>query len=192
MMPTISLLCPAIGRSTLATIRDQFLAQRSVGDEFIVVGDGPQPASRAICDGIDTITYLEHGPTNHWGSEQLDYAALHATGDYLAYIGDDDELAPNALLNAHRALSDSDPHPYLFATLYGGQLWKCRFSSCQCTGQQFIVPSDPSRLARYGDKPDETNDWNFMSATVANYDHRIEFRHELFSIIHRRNYGRVF
>lgn len=196
-LASLTLICPTIGRSSLATLRDQALAQLAPADQFIVVGDGPRPRARSLMTepADPRLVYLETEPTGNYGSEQIDHAIdTAARGDYLMFIGDDDELAPDALALVRRTVSVADPHPYLFAMRYHGELMHGRFAFGLCSGQQFVVPNDRARLARYAAPAAasyENNDWLFMNATARLWAYRIELRPEVISVLHYRNQGRI-
>jgi len=194
---TVSILCPTLGRSSLGTIVQQADIQLGPHDELIVVGDGPRPAARTQMEPFVTdprFQYLEFppdAPTGHYGSEQVDHAITHARGNYLMFIGDDDELAPEAISTFRKVCTPIDPHPYLFAMSYAGEIMRRNLHCGGCSGQQFVVPNDPARLARYSDSGGQTNDWHFMSRTLELWGGRIEIRDEILTILRGRHHGAI-
>jgi Glycosyl transferase family 2 len=188
----ISLICPTIGRSTLERLINQVKPQLCAWDQFIVVGDGPQPDARALVKAAndDRVIYAETDSTHHWGAEQVDHGITRAHGDYLMFVGDDDELFADAMHNVRVNVSLDDPHPYLFNMMYEGVPAPCRFSLCACSGQQFVIPNQPQKIARYSDHTGEAGDWDWMEATVKLWDGRIEIRKEMIATLTQRNHGK--
>ncbi len=193
MEPTsISLLCPTIGRASLATLIITVRDQLAPEDEFLVIGDGPQPDGAAIvaAAGHPRIRYLETPEfKGDWGATPLDFGTIHATGDYLMYIGDDDTLTPGSLGFVRKIADAVDKHPYIFAMNYTGFVLKGSMKVCECSGQQFVIPNDPERLPAWSDDGDEANDWTFLQKTLALWDGRVEFRDEVIATLIRRSHG---
>ncbi len=192
MVPNLSLLCPTIGRGSLGalivTVRDQLAPL----DEFLVIGDGPQPDGAAIvaAAGHPKIRYLETPEfKGDWGATPLDFGTAHATGDYIMYIGDDDTLTPGAFGFVRKIVDCHDPHPYLFAMHYTDFTMKNSDLCCECSGQQFVVPNVTGRMARWADDGGEANDWTFMQKTKALWGGRVEFRDEVIATLIRRSRG---
>ena len=71
------------------------LRQLRLGDEHIVVGDGPQPARRAICS--EFVSYHDGPISGSWGTAQQRHGASVSGGDWLLFCDDDDVFTPGAL-----------------------------------------------------------------------------------------------
>src|SRR5437762_8994151 len=164
----LTLITPTIGRSTLKRICTELQSQMSPTDQYIVVGDGPRPSAQALIESLadSRFVYAETAPTGHWGSEQCDHAITLATGDYLLFLGDDDEVLPNALESVRSIVSLTDPHPYLFGIVYCNVPMSRQLAPCACSGQQFVPPNNRTHLASYSSNGGETNDWHFMTNTI--------------------------
>src|SRR5205814_5060433 len=98
----------------------------------------------------------------------------------------DDEVLPNALESVRSVVSLTQPHPYLFAIIHSNTPMMRQLAPCCCSGQQFVVPNQPKRLARYARNDGELNDYYFMSSTVNDgWSGEVEFRSELLFAVER-------
>lgn len=176
-MIKLTYMIPTIGRTTLAAAVDSILGQMTDEDELFVIGDGEQGHARQVMrDPFRqrlNVFYLEFGPTNHYGSEQLDYATQLARGDFLCYLGDDDRLLPGAIETIRSAVAGAEIYPHIFSmhtidkdgigVVRGGSIEPSRVS-----GQQIVVPNDKRRLPKYRNAIDGgPNDYVFIRDCIA-------------------------
>jgi len=178
--PRLSIVIPTCGRESLARALESLpAAGLSKADEVLVVGDGPQPAARAIVSAFSSIPvrYFEHGPTRMVGAAQRQFAMRNATGTHLCFLDDDDIYVPNGLdavvaeimdapdrVLLFKEESKTDRHPW-------GIVWKDREVRCGHVGTQgIVVPNVPGRLGIWGNRYEA--DYNFLRSTLDLYPDR--------------------
>lgn len=195
-MISLSYIIPTIGRTTLARAVDGILDELQPCDQLFVVGDGPLPQARETMAARQrqNVFYLEHGPTHNWGTEQIDYATRLARGDYLCYLGDDDEIEPGAMLRIRLAVSNSNLMPHIFAMWHTDRILKRGIKHCECSGQQFVIPNVPSRLAPYSHPENQhtASDAAFLARSIKLWGGQYEFHDEVIARLERQNEGRFF
>ena len=100
---TVSFIIPSINRETFKRTIDSIEARP--GDEIIVEFDIP--------------------PTHRWGNDQRNKGIARATGDYLAFMDDDDYYAPGHREIMENAMNENPWKPNLFKMKYpdGRILW---------------------------------------------------------------------
>lgn len=105
-MPSISFIIPSINRQTLH--RTIASIEMWEGDEICVEFDIPR--------------------SNMWGNPQRNKAIDRATGDYLAFIDDDDYYVPGHRAVMATAMEENPGKPNLFKMAYpdGPILWETR------------------------------------------------------------------
>lgn len=103
-MSSISYIIPSINRPSLTRTVDSIEARP--GDEIIVEYDKPRQ--------------------NAWGNPQRNKGMARATGDYLAFIDDDDWYVPGHRERQERAIAENPGLPILFQMKYpnGNIIWK--------------------------------------------------------------------
>lgn len=128
----ISYIIPTIRRDTLKRTLDSI--QKREGDEVIVVEDWP--------------------PTGMWGNPQRNLGMSKATGDYLAFIDDDDYYVPEHRELQEQTIRENPNKPILFQMQYpnGDVLWKEKkvIPGNIATGM-ILVPNFPERLYHWKD-----------------------------------------
>jgi predicted O-methyltransferase YrrM len=176
---SFSIIIPSIGRESLAWTLESVTEQTCTRDEVIVVFDGRDEVVRPLVDvvrnmrGIHALV-LPGGPKNDYGAEARTVGARLATGDFLAFIDDDDVYLPGALATVRRAISDELSRPHMFRMTrqpHAGELWNSPVISLgNVSTQMFVTPNDPGRLgqwtSRYG------GDYDFIRSTVDLYPTR--------------------
>lgn len=167
--PTISVLIPTHGRMSIRTILSELSEQMAPTDEIIVVGDGPQPGTEAVCLEYPLVKYFEGPKTNVWGLAQLDVAQEKATGDFLAFVGDDDRLLPGAFEKMRERLGSMPVGPHLFSMKYETYYLGGDINVGTCSGQQIVVPNIPEKLAKWTWDDGENADWSYIVHTVENW-----------------------
>lgn len=135
--PTISFIIPTIGRKTLK--RTLASIEKWPGDEVLVIQHNP--------------------PSGNWGNAERQEGTDRATGDYLAFIDDDDVYIPG-----HRAIMDQaikenpNGNPMLFKIKYpnGRILWEKEWvKNGNVSTQMILVKNDKTMLYHW----DQTHTW---------------------------------
>jgi len=105
---------PELFGAALASV----LAQAGAALQVIVVNDGTEPASlpayRAIWDAAGDrlqVIHLPVSPRGHGHSHALNMGAAVATGDYLAFLDDDDLWTDPGYLARLAAMIEAEPQP---------------------------------------------------------------------------------
>lgn len=198
-MPTISILLPTCGRDTLSRAIQSVVPQLESGDELIVIGDGPQPTARSDVAAINDnrLVYSECGPTHFFGNAQRNLGMSRATGEYLAFLDDDDEFSTDALSAIRRAAAESPGRPFMFRLKCRRPkftIWRTqRLKVGNISGGAFVVPNCAERLATWPN-PDEVQDGcsdvTFIRKTLALYpDDALVWRPEVIYHVHQRSYN---
>ena len=121
----LSVITPTVGRDSLRDTLASIAPQLRIGDEHIVVGDGPQPEAAAICSEF-VVKYHDGPRSGTWGTAQRDYGISIARGDWLLFCDDDDVFAPGALDAVRRVVGDNPTTPHIFRmqrTRWDDVLW---------------------------------------------------------------------
>jgi hypothetical protein len=181
-MPRLSIIVPTCGRPCLQTALESLVAAGALPtDEVIVVGDGPQPAARAIVEAFPSkslwIRYLEHGPTHVNGIAQRNYAMPMASGTHLMFLDDDDRSAEGGVRAIRQEIVESPDRPLIFKEESRtprhpwGVVWKDKEIRSGNVGTQgIVVPNVPERLGRWGNSYE--GDYDFVRTTVDLYPNR--------------------
>lgn len=198
MLPSLTVITPTVGRPSLERTLDSLVGQLHAGDEWLVVGDGPQPTAREAVERVQsrttaTVRYLEHGPTGRWGNAQRQHAMSMAGGDYLWFVDDDDMAAAGAVQAIRQAIAEHPGHGFMFRmdttsladSTVGLVLWKVagdlRWRGVG--GPMFVAPNDPQRLGRW-DTDVYAQDWPYIRDTVRCYpDGWLVWRPEIIYIV---------
>jgi glycosyltransferase involved in cell wall biosynthesis len=170
---TVALITPTINRPTLRRAIESARGQLEPGDEWFVVGDGPQPEVKALVDSLadPRIRYREHyDPRSTYGNAQRNVAMSEATADFFLFLDDDDCLLPGAL----RAVRREGVHgvPLMFRMNHGQRgciLWEERvIREANVGGAMFVVPNRKGRWAKWPEtgRP-AVSDFAFITATLA-------------------------
>lgn len=175
----LSIIIPTLGRDTLKRAVDSVLESAGEDDEVLVIADGPDAYDRS-----KKVLYDYHARSNtdyrvdltctekttDWAATQLEEGMKAARGDYIANIGDDDYMTPNACNTIKQSIEEwleagGEPTVHLFAvklehwmtTLWGEVRWT------KVTGQQWVIPTTGPRGvhdSEYG------NDFRFLRDTL--------------------------
>jgi len=88
--------------------------------QVIVCSDGPDPVLRKLIEGVD-VTYVEvaHHDEHrmNFGSRARNHALARATGDYIAYLDDDNAWRPEHLQLLVKALDDNPAAGFAYSKL---------------------------------------------------------------------------
>lgn len=142
-MSTISFIIPSINRPSLQKTIESIEAR--IGDEICVEFDIPSMKA--------------------WGNPQRNKAIARATGDYLAFIDDDDTYVKGHREMMEQAIKDHPGKPILFQMQYpdGRILWKeKRILPGNVSTPMILVPNDKKMLHTWEGKRNMA-DFIFMS-----------------------------
>lgn len=154
--PTVSYIVPTIGREslldTLASI------ETWPGDEILVIGKTDLADDTRVrwipCDrGYD------------WGATERTRGMQAASGDYLAFIDDDDVYLPGARAEIAWTIADTPGRPTLFRIVYpsGGVLWSAPvLREGNVSTQMIVIPRIPHRLGHWS--PRREGDYDFLTS----------------------------
>lgn len=171
--PTISVITPTLGRTTLARTADSLLGQLGPRDEWQIIGDGPRPAAQALVERLDDerIHYAEVGdPESRYGNAQRNVAMQAAQQDLFVFLDDDDVLLDGAMDAVRR--QGTARRPMMFRMEYGPRscvLWGPPVLRLENVGGgMFVVPRVAGRWVfwRNSDAP-VSCDFDFIERTLA-------------------------
>jgi glycosyltransferase involved in cell wall biosynthesis len=168
---TISIVIPTCGRRTLhRALQSVQNAGVDIGDEVLVVGDGPQTLSEAVCrdwEHLIPVTYIEGPQTRCWGHAQRNLGMAKATRKTLMFLDDDDEYVPNAITFA-RKTAEKNPGKIVIGQMQHrsrGTIWKePKIEIGNVSTQMFIVPNIKGQLGFW--VPMQGGDFAFIDDTV--------------------------
>lgn len=173
-MPSIGIITPTIGRQSLRTMLDRLLPQLDAQDKVLIIGDGPQPAAKAIVDSLNSslTRYWEHGPIRNYGNPQRNLAIAESTNDYVMFVDDDDLPMPHAIKAVKEAIAAHPGLPLMFK-MQGPYhvLWRVKLVQvCNVSGQIFVAPNLKERLGRWSGRYEA--DFDFIKSTLALYPNK--------------------
>lgn len=98
-------------------------AQTFTDCEHIIISDGHNPESEAVCK-LYSGKYLTTGiKKGNWGADARNLGIIHASGNYLMFLDDDNLLYPWALQNLQElALKNNNP-PLLAQRIHYYKRW---------------------------------------------------------------------
>lgn len=170
-MKTICVITPTISRPTLR--KALISARLTPEDEWVVVGDGPQPGAEAVVESLAIIPYLHYieGPlTRNMGNEQRDIGMSLSHKDYFLFMDDDDEFVPGAVDIVRRHLREvKGPRPIIFRMHHNEHvIWTSRMLEPGNVGtSMFCIPNVPGRLGKWSGWPNpQTSDLEFLNDTL--------------------------
>jgi len=133
-MSTISFIIPTVGRPSLAAALASI--ERWAGDEVTVVQHTP--------------------PSGRWGNPERQQGTAHATGEYLAYLDDDDVYVPGHRELMQQAINEGVPDvPILFRIRYpsGRTIWQRKWvKNGNVSAQMILVPNRKDMLHHWHSK----------------------------------------
>lgn len=120
---TVSILVATIGRPTLERTLQSITSETRPGDQVIVIGATQAIGDRALAYGC---TFVKAPPGNDWGGSERTVGIHHATGDYVAFLDDDDVYLPGWRAAMDNAMVNHPGRPIIFKmhiAWTGGTLW---------------------------------------------------------------------
>jgi glycosyltransferase involved in cell wall biosynthesis len=172
---SISIIVPTIGRASLEQTLRSLTHQVQDEDEIIVVGDGERLSARRLCG--PPIQYFETWrPGSRCGAEQRDYGIMRATGNWLAFLDDDDIYTRGALAAVRAQLPEIPDRPHIFRMQYehrGGRiLWdEPEFRICNVGTPMLVVPRRLDLPHWFRLDVRACFDWFWISQVVKLYTH---------------------
>lgn len=177
-LASITVVIPTMNRSMLER------ATRSVdgADEVIVVGDRVRPTAGQI-----RIKEPSGEPSDQPGAraaELRNVGMRRATGDWVAFMDDDDAFAPGAIDIIRTAVSGKPPALYLFRMLLnnGVRLWAEPFIAHGNVGTPMIVCPSHGWLP-WPTKGYLTEDYGFAELNRRSWVDEVVFREEIIAHI---------
>jgi glycosyltransferase involved in cell wall biosynthesis len=173
-MIRLSIIIPTIARQSLLRTL-QALAPQLRDDEVIVVGDGPRPRVAGMIDGMgDHFRYMQGPATAEWGNAQRHTGLLHATGDYVWFVDDDDTPEPDALDAIRQAASEHPGKALMFRCQWnnyryvpdGTVWWETEGDTLHVGTPMLVVPNVPEKLGSWLG-PEYDHDYVFITETLA-------------------------
>jgi glycosyltransferase involved in cell wall biosynthesis len=168
---SLSVIVPTVGRPSLSATLRSIAPQLAQGDEVLVVGDGPQPAARAVAAGFPFVQYHEFGPTFAFGDAQRQFGMRQAHGTHLMFMDDDDVYEPGAFAEVRRAVAREPICPVMFRMIYAESVMWREKKVCggNVSTHMLVVPNIKDRLGRWrprsGDLP-FAGDYGFITSTL--------------------------
>jgi hypothetical protein len=186
---TLTIITPTCGRPTLADTAWSVVGQLEDGDEWLIIGDGPQPGAAVIAGQWPDVRYLETKPTGDYGNSQRDTAIKAATGDHLVFIDDDDILAAGALALIRRAVAEQPDAMHIFRNRWENHpalrdqvLWRAELVRWGNVGTSMVVVPREGNRAKWTKHHDAyTADFGYIAQCAERYP--IAWHEEVIAII---------
>ena len=180
----LTVITPTLGRETLRDTLASIAPQLRIGDEHLVIGDGPQPDAAAMCAEF-VVSYHDGPVSRSYGTAQRDHGIGIARGDWLLFCDDDDLFAPDALATVRRVVADNPATPHVFRMRrqrYGDVLWADRDVREGNVGTPMIVTPRYDDLPLWADgQMSYTADHRFIKRVTD--AHGIAWREEVICIV---------
>ena len=145
-MTALTIVTATCGRASLADTALSVLDQMAEGDEWLVVGDGPQPAAALYADQWPGVRYLETAPTANYGNSQREMGAQQAANGHVLFVDDDDVLVDGALAIIRQAVAAQPRAVHIFRNHYQDHrsvkdqvLWREQVVRCGNVGTGMAV-----------------------------------------------------
>jgi len=166
MTCSICVVTPTIGRPSLHRMLSILQPQMSFEDEVRVIGDGPQPSARTICERFPSVKYSEIPLIRNYGNPQRNLAIQETTADIIMFIDDDDVPKDLALFDVRAAVRDNPGRPLMFRMYHQDRvIWADKNVRVgNVSGQMFVVPNIKDRIGKWSGK--YAADFDFITSTI--------------------------
>jgi hypothetical protein len=184
--PTLAVLVPTAGRTSLARLLGSIARQQRVpGDEVLVLGDtldGPLPHVERMASVVPGASYIEVNTGHHcYGHCQLTEGLKLAAADWLTFNDDDDVYLPGAFAVIRRAIRQQPyPRPLLFrfVSRLGVIFWFTpSLHEGNVGGHCLVVPNVHAKLGTWTCRYE--GDYDFVEETVKRWGGDVEWREEI-------------
>ena len=174
-LASISVIVPTMNRPTLA----RTVQSAEGADEVIVVGDHVHPT-----EGQHRLREKPEAKRREARAAELRNAGMkRATGDWIAFMDDDDIFAPGAIDTIRRIVSGQPQALYVFCMLFAGvRHWSVPVIALQNVGTpMFVCPSRgwrPWPTSGYSNE-----DYGFADLNKDSWSGGTVFREEIIAIV---------
>lgn len=173
--PTLSIVVTTTSRPTLAqTLRSIRFQDFRVGDEVLLVCDGPQPTAVSLWNQLHLpgrVIHFPDGPHGYWGHVVRNATLSECKGDFILAMDDDDIYTPGALTAVRKAVAENPTRPHIFRMSNHpavGTVWKVKeIKDANVGTPMFCFPNVQEKLGRYGMR--YCGDLDFCSSTCEFY-----------------------
>ena len=172
--PSICIITPTIGRPSLRVALQSI--ELSPLDQWIVVGDGTQPAAREIASTLfaheDGVYYFETSTgRGDSGNPLRDLAMTWGYQDYFLFLDDDDVFVPNARRIINEELKRHFGAPVIFRmTSNGDVIWRHPSVEVGNVGGSMIaVPNRFGLIGTWANGHGHRSDYEFIMDTLRRY-----------------------
>ncbi len=144
MTPTVTVIVPTCGRTSLGRTLQSLAPQLQTGDELLVLH--------------------RKAP---WGNIARNEAIPRATGTHIWFMDDDDTATPDALEHIRAGVAEDPERVHLFRMQYrdGKVIWREPIVHVgNVSTILMVVPNEPDRLAKWGTRYE--SDADFLIETL--------------------------
>lgn len=193
--PTISVLTPTFGRSTIIDAIESVFPQLLPGDEMIIIGDGEVPIARDVVVRLNRhgkLRYMETPThTGDFGCTPWDYALARIQTDYVMFLGDDNKLTVRALAIVREGVQMAPKVPHLFAMMHTGRMLIDSRACGQCDNQQLVIPMGVHELPKMADHTPEQrlySDWVFVDKVINQFG-TVMYHPDVIVVLEKQSFG---
>lgn len=165
---TLTVIIATLGRPSLEKALLSVVSQRYVGDEVIVVTANPDV--KPLADANACRFVLIDKPGNDWGDTERMVGMPLATGEYVAFMDDDDVYVDGAREAIEVAAAQHPGQPLLFKLKFDGSgvilPGYNRVDIGNVGTPCLVAPNDAKRLGRWGCRKnrDRGGDYDYVSS----------------------------
>jgi glycosyltransferase involved in cell wall biosynthesis len=175
--PTICVITPTIGRSTLRRTLESGVLDKD--DLWEIITDGPDVYKSAKTEILDLLTVRSDlhctttfKSTKDYGNKLRDMIMAITGKDYFIFLDDDDIFVPGAIDIIKCETAQHYPKPIIFKMINGNGeiLWKNReVTPGNVGGSMFCCPNTPGKLGKWANGAGHRSDFEFIRGTLEKY-----------------------